>query len=395
MYHQATEIRRELLERVCELSFKGKLLEEIDRIPLEMRPKNSPLSRCCVHKDRAVIKYRLMTILGFNISDETDELTMLREYAQRSAERTDYTDIMLTVVDEACSSCVKNNYTVTNLCRSCVGHPCTYVCNKGAISINKRAVIDPALCVSCGRCLQACRFHAIVYTPVPCEEVCPVGAISKDSSGVEHIDWRKCIHCGKCSEACPYGAIMEKTYLVRIINKLLNPQKKVVAMVAPAIAGQYKASLSKILGAVKSCGFDEVVEVALGANITSKNEADEWEERVMKNDEPFMTTSCCPSYVTWAKKYLPEIVPYISHTKTPVSYTADLVKEKFPEAFTVFIGPCVAKRVEGFYDPNIDFVMTFEEINAMIEAKGIDIESCESFELDPAIDRSSRQYART
>jgi iron only hydrogenase large subunit-like protein len=234
-----------------------------------------------------------------------------------------------------------------------------------------------------------------VYTPVPCEEVCPVGAISKDSSGVEHIDWRKCIHCGKCSEACPYGAIMEKTYLVRIINKLLNPQKKVVAMVAPAIAGQYKASLSKILGAVKSCGFDEVVEVALGANITSKNEADEWEERVMKNDEPFMTTSCCPSYVTWAKKYLPEIVPYISHTKTPVSYTADLVKEKYPESFTVFIGPCVAKRVEGFYDPNIDFVMTFEEINAMIEAKGIDIESCESFELDPTIDRSSRQYART
>ena len=112
MFHQATEIRRDLLKRVCDLSFRGRLVEEIDRIPLEIRPKASALSRCCIHKDRAVLKYRLMTILGFNVTDETDELTRLSEYAQMSLDREEFTDVMLTVVDEACSSCVKNNYIV-------------------------------------------------------------------------------------------------------------------------------------------------------------------------------------------------------------------------------------------------------------------------------------------
>ncbi len=395
MYNQVTEIKRELLERVCDLCFKEELIEKIDRIPLEMRPKGSQLSRCCIHKDRSVIKYRLMTILGFNVTDETDELTMLKEYAQMSKERKEFTDVMLTVVDEACSSCRKHNYTVTNLCRGCVGRPCTYACNKDAIKINKKAIIDPTLCVSCGRCMDACRFHAIVYTPVPCEEVCPVGAISKVNKGIEHIDSEKCVNCGKCSEACPYGAIMEKTYLVQIIELLMNPEKRVVAMVAPAIAGQYKASLPQILGAVKSCGFDEVVEVAAGANVTSANEAAEWEERIVEKGEPFMTTSCCPSYKQWAEKYLPELVPYISHTATPASYTAEIVKKRDPEAVTVFIGPCLAKRVEGYYDPNVDFVMTFEEIDAMMGSKGVSPFKCENCDPDPLIEKSGRQYARS
>jgi len=395
MYHQATEIRRELLQRVCELSFKGLLREEIDRIPLEMRPRSAALSRCCIHKDRAVIKYRLMTILGFNVSDETDELTRLSEYAQMSMSREKFTDVMLTVVDEACSSCVKQNYTVTNICRGCVGHPCTYSCNKGAITIRKRAEIHPEMCVNCGRCMAACPFHAIVYTPVPCEESCPVGAISKNELGTEVIDWSKCVFCGKCKEACPYSAIMEKTYLVQIIAHLLDPSKKVVAMVAPALAGQYQEPFSKILGAVKAVGFDKIAEVAAGANITSRNEAKEWEERVLEKGEPFMTTSCCPSYKAWAEKKMPELVPYISHTRTPASYTAELVKQEDPDAITVFVSPCMAKRVEGYYDKNTDYVITFEELDAMIKALGIDIASCEPVIPDNSIEKSGRLYART
>jgi len=395
MFHQATEIRRDLLKRVCELSFDNRLKEEIDRIPLEMRPKASAITRCCIHKDRAVIKYRLMTILGFNVSDETDELTALSEYAQMSLERKDFTDVMLTVVDEACSSCVKHNYTVTNLCRGCVGRPCTYACNKGAIRVTNKAEIDQSMCVNCGKCLTACPFNAIVYTPVPCEEACPVGAITKDRFGVEHIDWSKCVFCGLCKEACPYGAIMEKTYLIQIIRDMLDPNKKMVAMVAPAIAGQYKVPFNRILDAVKKCGFDQVVEVASGANITSKNEAEEWKERVVEGGAPFMTTSCCPSYTRWASLKLPEMKPYISHTRTPASYTAELVKNKDKESVTVFIGPCLAKRVEGYHDVNIDYVMTFEELDSMLNAKKIDINECDNYPLDLTIEKSGRQYART
>jgi [FeFe] hydrogenase (group B1/B3) len=395
MFHQATEIRRDLLKRVCELSFDNRLKEEIDRIPVEMRPKASAITRCCIHKDRAVIKYRLMTILGFNVSDEEDELTPLSEYAAMSEKREEFTDVMLTVVDEACSSCVKHNYTVTNLCRACVGRPCTYACNKNAIRVTNKAEIDQSLCVNCGRCLAACPFNAIVYTPVPCEEACPVGAISKDRFGVEHIDWDKCVYCGLCKEACPYGAIMEKTYLVQIIRDIMNKGKRVKAMVAPAIVGQYNAPPGRIFDAVCRCGFDDVAEVAAGANITSKNEAREWEERVAHDGASFMTTSCCPSYTRWAHKELPEIVPYISHTRTPVSYLAEKIKMEDPDATTVFIGPCIAKRVEGFHDENIDYVMTFEELDAMFSALGIIVGECDDRLPDENIEKSGRQFARS
>lgn len=395
MFHQATEIRRELLKRVCELCYQDRLVDEIDRIPLEMRPKGGAISRCCLHKDRAVIKYRLMTILGYRVSDEVDELTTLSQYAKMAYERSETTDEMLTVVDEACSSCVKHNYTVTNLCRGCVGRPCTYACNKNAIRVTNKAEIDQSLCVNCGRCLEACPFNAIVYTPVPCEEACPVGAITKDRYGVEHIDWDKCIYCGKCKVACPYGAIMEKSFVLEVIRDIKDKNREVVAMVAPAIAGQYKASLGTIMKAVKECGFDRVIEVAAGANVTSKNEAEEWEEKIVEGGDPFMTTSCCPSYTRWATLEAPDLAPYISHTKTPASYTADMIKEENPDALTVFIGPCLAKRVEGYHDPAMDYVLTFEELDAMMEALNIDIERCDEEELDSSIEKSGRQYART
>ncbi len=394
MFNQATEIRRLLLEKVAKLLYEGKLMEQIDRIPLEIRPRGSAVTRCCIHKDRAVLKYKIMAILGFNIEDETDELTTLSQYAKMSWDRKDFTDTMLTVVDEACSSCVKFNYTVTNMCRACVGRPCTYACNKGAITVTNKAEIDHSKCISCGRCLQVCPFHAIVYTPVPCEEACPVGAITKNSMGIEHIDESKCIHCGKCKEACPFGAIMEKSYLVQIIKEILG-EKKLIAMVAPAIAGQYSIPFPKLLDAVKKCGFDDVVEVALGANVTSANEAHEFEERVIEGGQPFMTTSCCPAYTRWARIHNPNLTKYISDTKTPAAYTAEIVKKEHPDALTVFVGPCLAKRIEGYHDPNIDFVMTFEELDAMIKAKGISFDDCAEIALDPKVEKSGRQYART
>lgn len=388
-------IRRDLLARMCKLIKDGNLKEEIDRIPLIMRPRHSnEVSRCCIHKDRAVIKYRLMAILGFDVRDEEDELIPLSQYAKMAEERKDFTDIMLTVVDEACSSCVKSNYVVTNMCHGCIGHPCTFACHKQAISVNEKAKIDPSKCVSCGLCMQACPFNAIIYQAVPCEESCPVGAISKDEYGVEHIDETKCIYCGRCREACPYGAIMEKTYLVQIYAALKDPKKKVVAMFAPALAGQFPAPLGKIISAIRGVGFDEVWEVAKGANITTENETAEFEER-MEQGEPFMTTSCCHAYTELTKKHLTELAPYVSTTRTPASYTAELIKKEQPESVVVFIAPCVSKRHEGFYDPNMDYVMSFEELGAMMVTAGVDVLSCEESEYDGGIDNSGRAFPYT
>ena len=150
-----------------------------------------------------------------------------------------------------------------NLCRGCVARSCYMNCPKDAIRFKKngQAEIDHDTCISCGKCHQNCPYHAIVYIPIPCEEVCPVKAISKDEYGVEHIDESKCIYCGKCVNACPFGAIFEISQVFDILQRLRN-KEPMVAIVAPSILAQFAAPVEKVYGAIKSLGFLEVVEVA-------------------------------------------------------------------------------------------------------------------------------------
>lgn len=390
--NNAVEIRREIIQRLSKLIIENKVIEKIDRLPLEMRPREMIKTRCCVHKERAVLKYKLMALLGYNIYDETDELTPLSEYARRAIERNDTSEVMMTVVDEACSSCVKSSYIVTNLCRTCVARPCTYACKKEAISLGEyQANIDPSKCVNCGLCMEACPFHAIIYQPVPCEESCPVNAITKDKNGIEHIDPEKCIYCGKCMVACPFGAIMEKTFMMDVFKEITGG-KKVIAMLAPSLGGQFKSDYRKVLTAIKKLGFDDVIEVAKGANLTTENEGKELIERLHEGD-PFMTTSCCPSWINLVNKHIPDIRQYVSSTLSPMAYTAQIAKEKFPGCVTVFISPCVGKRSEAFRTPEVDFVITYEELEALFKASEIDIESCELTDFDATIASHGRGFA--
>lgn len=371
-----TRIRRELLVKIARLYFENRLFEEIDYLPIQMRPRKGGYTRCCIYKERAVLKYRSMAILGFSVENETDELTPLSQYAWMALERKSVEGPVLTVLDEACSSCVKTKYFITNACQGCFARPCTLNCPKKCIQLSKgQSSIDPERCINCGRCMQVCPYHAVVHIPIPCEEECPVGAITKSEDGTEVIDDAKCIHCGKCITACPFGAIMEKSQIIDVL-KNFSRNRPVVAMIAPAIAGQFAASLENIIGALKTLGFSEVIEVATGADITAKNEAYEFSER-MNQGESFMTSSCCPAYTEAVKKHMPEVKPFVSNTSTPLHYTAELVNEQYPEAVKVFISPCVAKRQEVLQDPLVDYTLTFEELAALFVAKGIQVESCE------------------
>ena len=256
-------VRHGLLAKLVKLWKENRLLEEIDRLPIELSPRKSKvIGRCCVHKERAVWKYKTLPLLGFDMQDEVDELTPLSEYAKQALLRSENKkENLMCVVDEACSSCVQVNYEITNLCRGCVARSCYMNCPKDAIRFKKngQAEIDHDTCISCGKCHQNCPYHAIVYIPIPCEEVCPVKAISKDEYGVEHIDESKCIYCGKCVNACPFGAIFEISQVFDILQRLRN-KEPMVAIVAPSILAQFAAPVEKVYGAIKSLGFLEVVE---------------------------------------------------------------------------------------------------------------------------------------
>ena len=237
-------VRHGLLAKLVKLWKENRLLEEIDRLPIELSPRKSKVrGRCCVHKERAVWTYKTLPLLGFDMQDEEDELTPLSEYAKRALFRSENKkENIMCVVDEACSSCVSVNYEITNLCRGCVARSCYMNCPKDAIRFKKngQAEIDHETCISCGKCHQSCPYHAIVYIPIPCEEVCPVKAISKDEYGVEHIDESKCIYCGKCVNACPFGAIFEISQVFDILQRLRN-KEQMVAIVAPSILAQFSA----------------------------------------------------------------------------------------------------------------------------------------------------------
>ncbi len=377
--NNAVLTRRALLIELCRILNKSRSMEDTDRIPLEMRPKSKTPLRCCVHKDRAIIKYKLMAMLGYNIDDEEDELVPLSTYLAMARRNDHPTDIVLTVVNEACSSCQKGNYHVTELCKACEARPCMLNCPVQAIEIkNAQADIDMDKCIGCGKCERECPYHAIAYQPVPCEEACPVGAISKDSEGVEHIDDEKCIHCGKCITSCPFGAVIEKTYLAQIYEAM-HASKDIIALVAPSISGQFRNSLPKIYGSISKLGFKHVAEVAAGAAITSEKESMELSER-LENGAKFMTSSCCRVYTELVQKHLPTLRPFVSDTHTPLFYTAKMLKEQYPDAMQVFIGPCISKKHECLEIEEVDYALSFEELGAMLVAGGIEIEECANTE---------------
>ena len=420
---QAIHLKKEILVRIIQAFFSDDFEEQVRLIPYTMRPKGMEVPyRCCVYKERAIIKDRTIAGLGFPI-EEDDETVSLAKYAQRAVEREHISDKNLTVLQAACKGCKTDRIYVTDLCQGCIARPCLSSCKFGAISIeNGRSVVDDTKCKKCQMCVKACPYKAIVKITVPCEDVCPVGAIKKDETGFASIDFEKCINCGKCIAACPFGAVHERSQLVEIL-KAIKSNKKVIAMIAPSIAGQFPGNIYQLKTAIMKAGFDDVYEVAQGADITANNEAKEFNERMAgareKNSEwlnewvneggysvkesegeekvvqNFMTTSCCAGYNQLIKKHLNEIKPYVSDTKTPLYYTAEIVKKEYPDAIAVFVSPCVAKRAESYENDNVDYVMSYEELGALFVARKIEIMECEESKYKKESSKQARRFGLT
>ena len=200
-------------------------------------------------------------------------------------------------------------------------------------------------------------------------------AIGQDEHGRADIDYDKCVNCGMCLVNCPFGAIVDKGQLFQLIHAIKKGDK-VVAIIAPAFWGQFGDNVTpgQIREAMKLLGFDALVEVAIGADLCAIEEAEEF-LRDVPGKKPFMATSCCPAWSVMAKKEFPGFAPYISMTMTPMVLTARLQKRRRPGCRVVFIGPCAAKKLEASrrsVRSDVDFVITFEELRGMFEAKNID-----------------------
>ena len=391
---QAIHLKREILVRIIKAFLSKDFQKQARLIPYDMRPKGMEVQYwCCVYKERAIIKDRTLAGLGFPI-EEDDETVSLSDYAQRALERTEISDKNLTVLQVACKGCATNRIYVTDLCQGCVARPCQSTCKFGAVSIvNGRSIIDDSKCKKCQMCIKACPYNAIVKITVPCEEACPVNAIKKDETGFASIDYDKCINCGRCTVACPFGAVHERSQIIDIL-KAIKSDKKTVAMIAPSIAGQFPGNIYQLKSAIIQAGFDDVYEVAQGADITANKEAKEFSER-MEKGQIFMTTSCCAGYNQLIKKHLPEIKPFVSDTKTPLFYTAEIVKKKYQDAITVFISPCVAKRAEVYENKNVNFVMNYEELGALFIAKRIQITELDESKYTVEASKQGRNFGYT
>ena len=219
-------------------------------------------------------------------------------------------------------------------------------------------------------------------TERPCFAHCPVQAISWDSNNIAVIDEKKCINCGQCENACPFGAIEDVSWVVPVI-KAIKMGTEVYAIVAPSIQGQFEnATIPQVLKSVEMLGFKKCEEVAIGADAVAEFEYRELAEH-KKSGAP-MTTSCCPGFVNMLRIHFPKLYhENKSTTVTPMEALARRIKQNHPDAGVVFIGPCMAKKQEAMEDYSVvDYVLTYEELTAMLISKGINPEEIEATEAE-------------
>ena len=359
--HLKYKVLREVIKKA-----ESNDLENVYRdVPITVVPGPKASMRCCIYKERAIVQERIKMALGGNKDNPN----------------------VVEVIDIACDECPIGGMLVTEACRGCIVNRCTEVCPKGAINIvDKKAVVDKDKCIECGLCTKACPYSAIIHQQRPCIKSCKVKAISMGEDKKAEIDNDKCIECGACVYQCPFGAIVDKSLIMEVLSILKNSDNNknynVYAVIAPSIVSQFKyAKIEQVITGIKMLGFHQVVEAALGADITLYHEANELKEKHI------MTTSCCPSFVMFVEKNFPELTKYISSSVSPMVETAKLIKSSDPTAKVIFIGPCSSKKMEYRLektDGAIDSVLSFEELQAFLDARDIDITVLEDSALDNA-----------
>ena len=343
------KMRREIFKEIAQLAYHSdNLNDDVEALPYKIVNPETPIYRESIYREREIVREQIRLAMGLSLRPEDAPVHVTQGLEESNIDEKYYEPPMIQVIPSACNACPENEYCVTDRCMGCVAHPCQVVCPRGAIStVNGKSVIDQSKCIRCGKCKSVCPYDAVSHQQRPCSAACGVGAIGSDGAGRAGID------------------------------------REIIAQVAPAFVGQFgpAATPGKIKTALKQLGFADVYETAIGADIGAATEAEHYVKEVATGELPFLLTSCCPSWSMLAKKFFPETIDKISNALTPMVATARVIKKEHPDASVVFIGPCVAKKLEASrrsVRSDVDFVITFEELTGMFEAKGIDITKVEA-----------------
>ncbi len=379
-----TDIRKKVFTEVARMAYAGQGYDKVDELPYIIVPGDRPLHRESVFLERAIASERVRLAMGLNIRPVQTHHLMTEGMDQAAVAEQYYEPPLINIIPYACHACPTNQYRVTESCQDCLAASCQKVCPRDAISfVNGKSCIDQEKCIKCGKCAKACPYHAIIHLERPCQAACGMDAIVSDEHGRATINQDKCVACGQCLVSCPFGAIVDKGQIFQVIQSILQGNK-VIAIVAPAFIGQFgkHSTPGKFISAMKTLGFERIVEVAVGADMCTIEEAKDFLEKVPA-EQKYMATSCCPAWHSMIYKLFPGEAGNISMTLTPMVFTARLMKKKYPGCKVVFVGPCAAKKLEAIradIRSDVDFVLTFEELQGMFEAKNIDFETIEELE---------------
>ena len=376
-----TDIRKKVFTEVARLAYSGEDYTKAEDLPFLIVPGDQPLHRESIFLERAIAGERVRLAMGLSVRSVQTRSLMTEGMDHAAIAQQYYEPPLINVIPYACHVCPTNQYKVTIGCQNCLAQSCQQVCPRDAIVFkNGRSFIETEKCIKCGKCAAACPYNAIIHLERPCQAACGMDAIGMDEQGRAIINQEKCVSCGQCLVSCPFGAIVDKGQIYQVVRSIMEG-KKVIAIMAPAFARQFgkDVTVPKLVAGLKALGFAHVVEVAIGADICAVEEAKDFVENVPAN-QPFMATSCCPAWHSMVHKLFPAQAKNISMTLTPMVYTARMVKKEEPDAKIVFVGPCAAKKLEAIREnirSDVDFVLTFEELQGMFEAKEIDLENIE------------------
>ena len=376
-----TDIRKKVFTEVARLAYSGQDYTKAEDLPFLIVPGDQPLHRESIFLERAIAGERVRLAMGLSVRSVQTRSLMTEGMDHAAIAKQYYEPPLINVIPYACHVCPTNQYKVTIGCQNCLAQSCQQVCPRDAIVFkNGRSFIETEKCIKCGKCAAACPYNAIIHLERPCQAACGMDAIGMDEQGRAIINQEKCVSCGQCLVSCPFGAIVDKGQIYQVVRSIMEGEK-VIAIMAPAFARQFgkDVPVSKLVTGLKALGFAQVVEVAIGADICAVEEARDFVEHVPAN-QPFMATSCCPAWHAMVHKLFPAQAKNISMTLTPMVYTARMVKKEQPDAKIVFVGPCAAKKLEAIREnirSDVDFVLTFEELQGMFEAREINLETME------------------